>query len=681
MLISLQKKAALCISLLLLLYCQVQAQVEPTQSDSLDIYSMSLEELTNLKATGVSSELEEMINSLIGVASKKAVSVRKSPSIISLITQEEISRSGARDLLDVLRLVPGFDFGVDVQGVIGIGIRGNWAHEGKALLLLDGQELNEILYSTIQLGNNFNVDQIKRIEIIRGPGSAIYGGYAEYGVINIITKDVEDLHGIQASATYSHLGNTYGRRIINVSAGKKTKDFAFTLSSFIGQGRRSTGEYTDFDGNTYTLTNSSALNPTNINLGLSYKKLSFRGIYDSYQTTNRDNVGQVYQLAYNNFKSYYADLKYDLEVGKKLTITPRINFKHQIPWQSPPLAEGSTDFNIAADRYRGSLTALYEPNRYLNLTIGSEFFNDRARNRIDSVVFVNGEPTVAYRNTALFAEGILKNRLVNVIIGARYDQNNSYGSAFVPRVGLTKKLDKANFKLLYSSSFRAPGIENIELSLDGNIKPEKTHVLEFEAGYQFTSKMLLTANVYDITTFHPIVYFVDEETAAEGYANFARTGTRGIELEYKVKDQWGYINLNYSFYTAANKNRIDTYAVSGQPNLMLAFAGHKLNVNSSFILYKGLSINPSGTFMSKRFGYAYNAESNSGMLQSFDPVVLANLFVQYENLWEKRVTVGAGVYDLLNKQFQFIQPYNSGHAPLPGPGREFVLKLSYSLNF
>src|SRR5207253_11346941 len=103
------------------------------------------------------------------------------------------------------RLVPGMDFGVDVEGVVGLGMRGNWAHEGKVLLLLDGQEMNEIMFATTQFGNHVCVDQIEKIEIIGGPGSAIYGGFAEYGVIDIITKGGSDLNGISVTGTYGQM--------------------------------------------------------------------------------------------------------------------------------------------------------------------------------------------------------------------------------------------------------------------------------------------------------------------------------------------------------------------------------------------------------------------------------------------------------------------------------------------
>src|SRR5438876_155135 len=114
-------------------------------------------------------------------------------------------------------------------------MRGNWAHEGKVLLLLDGQEMNENLFGTTQFGNHFSIDQIQKVEIIRGPGSAIYGGYAEYGVINIITRTGEEINGVTVSANYGEMQKDYARRSINISGGKKIGDLNFSISGYLGQ--------------------------------------------------------------------------------------------------------------------------------------------------------------------------------------------------------------------------------------------------------------------------------------------------------------------------------------------------------------------------------------------------------------------------------------------------------------
>ena len=79
------------------------------------------------------AELLELLDTPVTVASKgKAMTIRESPGVVSLVTRQEILDSGARDLIDVLRLVPGLDFACDVQGVVSIGMRGIWAPRARS---------------------------------------------------------------------------------------------------------------------------------------------------------------------------------------------------------------------------------------------------------------------------------------------------------------------------------------------------------------------------------------------------------------------------------------------------------------------------------------------------------------------------------------------------------------------
>lgn len=663
------------------LFSVAQAQTDSTRTDTLNYYDMSLEQLLNIKAHGVPSELEKLINSLISVASKKPLNVRESPSIISLITSEEIKNSGARDLIDVLRLVPGMDFGVDVEGVVGLGIRGNWAHEGKVLVLMDGQEINEILFATTQFGNHFPIDLIKKIEIIRGPGSAIYGGFAEYGVINIITKQGEDINGFSFSGVYGQGENDFMRRNVNLSIGKKIKDFEFSLSGFIGQGNRSDQDYTDIYDSTYNMGNGNAsLNPAYANLGIKYKGLSFRAIGDFYQTTVRDAYDQIKPEAYNeNFNSLFSELKYDIKLNDKFTLTPKFNFKQQSPWNTPEVDSIDGEYNKVARRITGNLTASYNINRYINFVAGGEYYNDFAEDKVDT--FYNGQSTISFYNYAFFAQGLIKTRFVNIIAGARYDNHNIYGDAFVPRVGLTKKFNKFHFKALYSNSFRAPSIENINLSRATGITPEKTQVVELELGYQITRKSIFTVNFFDITTRDPIIYYYDDSTFADTYVNGEVSGTMGAEAEYKIKGRWGYISVNYSYYTAQGKSNVSYFKSDQDSASLLAFAGHKANLNSSFKLFKGFSVNPSVSYYGTRWGVNTIDTLGNPVISEFDPVVLFNLYLRYDTPL-KGLSIGVGVYDLFNQKYKFIQPYSNGyHAPLPGPAREFIFRLSYDLNF
>ncbi len=74
------------------------------------------------------ASLEETLNIRTSVATRNPMKLRETPGLVTVITREEIQAGGARDLIDVLKLVPEFDFGMDVQGNLGLGVRGNWAN-------------------------------------------------------------------------------------------------------------------------------------------------------------------------------------------------------------------------------------------------------------------------------------------------------------------------------------------------------------------------------------------------------------------------------------------------------------------------------------------------------------------------------------------------------------------------
>lgn len=655
---------------------------DSTKKDSLNYYDMSLEQLLSLRAHNLPTELEKLINSLISVASKKPLNVRESPSIVSLITADEIKASGARDLIDVLRLVPGIDFGADVLGVTGIGMRGNWAHEGKVLVLWDGQEMNEILFGTTELGNHYPIDQIKKIEIIRGPGSAIYGGYAEYGVINIITKQGGDINGVSVSGVYGTTQNDYMRRNISVAAGKKTGDLEWSIAGMMGQGQRSDQVYKDIYGDSLKMKGNSVLNPAFVNFGAAYKGLSFRAIGDFYHTTTMDGNNAVLLHPFTqDFNSMYFELKYLWKVNNKLTITPKLNFKNQTPWETPSGDSTNATYLKTATRSTANITASYSPTRKINIVAGGEIYRDVAVDNLVGDTFYNGKSSVNYYNFALFTQGLIKTRIVNIILGARYDKHNVYGDAFVPRVGLTKKYNRFHFKALFSNSFRAPSIENINYSIASGILPERTQVGELEFGYQITHKSILTINFFDITTRHPIVYYFDAVSQSDVYQNEKTTGTSGVEAEYKIKAKWGYVGINYSFYTAQNKEKIAAYRTSDS-SMLLGFANQKINLSASVNITKDLSFNITGSYYGARWAYTSLDTLGVPVMKKTDPLMLVNIFLKY-NTPVKGLTVGAGVYDLLDQKYHFIQPYSNasspGHAPLPGPGREFVFRLSYDL--
>ena len=179
---------------------------------NLDLTRLSLEELTSLK-----------VDTVFG-ASKHIQSTREAPSSVSIVSQEDIRKYGYRTLSDVLNRVRGFYVGYDrlyhTVGVRGFNRPGDFG--GRILMMVDGHRLNDGIYDSAASGNDFplDIDLVDRIEIIRGPGSSLYGNNAFFGVINVVTRRGSSVDGTELSGSYGHYDTwtgraTYGERLSN----------------------------------------------------------------------------------------------------------------------------------------------------------------------------------------------------------------------------------------------------------------------------------------------------------------------------------------------------------------------------------------------------------------------------------------------------------------------------------
>ena len=168
--------------------------------------------------------------------------VTEAPSSVTIITADEIRGFGHRTLADVLRTVRGFyvtyDRNYSYLGVRGFSRPGDY--NARVLLQVDGHRLNDNVFGSALIGTEFplDVDLIERIEIIRGPSSALYGTSAFFAVINVITQTRQPENGLEASATLGSFDALRGPCHLQptVRGGSGTAGFGDRLSQ-----RRSTG--------------------------------------------------------------------------------------------------------------------------------------------------------------------------------------------------------------------------------------------------------------------------------------------------------------------------------------------------------------------------------------------------------------------------------------------------------
>jgi len=639
----------------------------------LTIFGQDLDSLMNLNAYTEESDLQKILNKNVAVSTQK-LTTRETPGIISLITAEEIRNSGARDMIDVLRMVPGFEVMQDLQFVMGIGLRGSWANEGKVLVMLDGQPFNELLFQTVALGNRFPVDAIERIEIIRGPGSAIYGGSAEYGVINIITKAAESLDGVAVYGTGGFHSGAAGRTNGGVMVAQKGDEFSWDFSLFGGKGIVSDQRHADeiYGYPEMDLAKETNADPMNVNLGLKYKQLSFRAMYDQFKTSD--------PILFISNKNFYADLQYEWKVNDKWQITPHLKYYNQQPWTYGPKDE-SPDFKAQATRILSQVDALYTISRKASVTFGALYFQDEATDLLDDGYF-GGNQSMTLNNFAVFAQGLFKHRLANATIGFRYEKSNRYDGAFVPRLALTKKIENFHFKVLYSQAFRAPSLQNINLAKTGSVSPERSNVFELELGYQFTPEMLLAVNAFSISTKDILLYSSEgvDDDFVEWYENEEKSGSQGLEVVYSIRKKNWYAHVTYSFSRAIRDNTVAVYEVPQTSKQYIGFPMSKVTLNTNFNVTSKLTFNPTFIYASKRYAYTTLDDDENPVCTELDPYVLANAFLNYSNLLPGLI-LGVGVYDIFNAKPAIPQAYLGDYAPIPGRSREYVVKLSYQLNF
>ncbi len=630
--------------------------------------------------------LDELLETPIAVASKaQARTVRETPGVVTAMTREEIHASGARDLLEVLQLIPGFSFHTDVEGVVGAGFRGMWGHEGKVLLILDGIEMNELLYSTNPLGGHVPVQIIERVEVIRGPGSAVYGGNAELAVINVITRSGKDLMGAEVGARYAHSHAGFYDAMGGLSAGwafQSGLDVSMNLAT--GQARRGHGTYEGFDGVTYDHGQSSRLDPLLFDASVKFKGLSVKFLYDDYKAASRDGYGlAATSPATVRFRTYAADVRYRLDRWETLVPSVYASWRLQQPWEVTDTAS-DLFYSKTAQRLKGGAMLTWNPADKLELLAGVETWGDFAwlndMTLVGTQTSFNGANSVSYANVGAYAQVQWDNPWVNVSLGGRYEWNSQVGSNFAPRIALSKRIERLHLKALYSGAFRSPGIENI--NLNRAITAEHTQVAEGELGLQLSDLLYASVNAFYMRLENPIVYGIDGATSSESYVNAGAFATGGYELDVQMRHKRVFARATYSLALPA-ENHVETYQVRGHPEAILGFAAHKVTLSGQWRITRGLQLGGSAVYLSSRYGYVgpggVDADGNPvGALAQRPETLTVNLWLGYENLGLNGLSLSGGVDNLFNAPVAYLQPYDGGHAPLPGGARSFFLRLSYA---
>ncbi len=668
------------------------------------LLNLAMSTFGDLYAQDKEAGLEEMFaifseEEVVVSALKRPRTVAKSPSIMSVITAKQIRYMGARTLSDILETVPGFDIQMDKNGEKEFAVRGVLdGSSEKVKVLIDGHSVNEP-GSGGASWNFFDlvVGNIKRIEIIRGPGSALYGQNAFLAVINVITKDTEDIDGFQLTAG----GGSFDTQNYNLLFGKEYK--GLKISGFF--------DYFDTEGFSKKIeqdiifNDSASLSPgrsqnskekTDLNLKLSYKNLEIKGKY--LKKRREGYIGFSNALSDDtewNDMYVFTEVLYRSHLSKKLNMTSKAYYDqyNNDAWlESRPegFFSGTYPDGIKAVTRIKYKTIGFENQLNYNvfkgneLTLGLQYewihqgdihygLNINPLTNAPLASFTDFSHSLPFTRKAtrhiwafyLQDEwNITKD--IDLTIGIRHDRFTRFEGTTNPRVGLIWRfMEAAHLKLLYATAFRAPNfnemffVNNPSTVGNPNLDPEKINTFEVSLGYNFTDHIRGNVNYF----FNRIRDRIqkDSQTPSQDQ-NQGGARIKGVEAELKA--DWGNENYAYANYTFQD-------AEETRDRTRLAFVPvHKANfgVNIGFWKYANANMN---TFVS-----GSRTREDGDDRHDMPSYTLTNLTLIGKN-FVNNFEIRGSIFNLFNKGYDDPSPMDTVPTDYPQQERSFRIELQY----
>jgi len=485
--------------------------------EKVDVYQLSLEDLLQVKVIS---------------ASRKEEKKHLAPGIMSIVTARDIERFGARHLRDIIDRLVGIQVlgsHQDFHSKTSLRAVNSSHHEDTVLILFNGRPVRQAtdggLNSDLYIG--FPVKSIQRIEVIRGPGSVIYGTNATSGVINIITRDAKDsVNSTEADLT---LGS-FGMKQAQVSSLMGNKDYSLNVElNHISADGDPVDGITDIDSNTGTY--ETGVHSNNLVLNGRYKNLTINAIVmDNHQ----DSASSAFQLPSNpiDLERQYIDIGYLHNFTENWDIS--LNYTHsedKAQWQ---INEAVGD-NFSAGRSQTVETIMRgKLGDDMNLLFGASHTENKSG-------FDRGLPQGSKNaNTSVYTQvDYMTSPKQKLIAGLQWNDPDSISADISPRVGLIQGFGNTDhwwLKLLYSEAYRSPNL--VETDIDApqlkgvpTLEPENIATYDAQLIYK-THRQYFAVAVYHSRLENLIVRVPGTPTTHDniGFVKF-----KGIELEARAE--------------------------------------------------------------------------------------------------------------------------------------------------
>lgn len=641
--------------------------------------------LNNSESFGAEPTTEYLAFMEIGnvfAAAKHMQEIKEAPASITVISEEDIRRYGFRNLADVLDNVMSFytysDRNYTYIGARGFARLGDYGN--RVLQLVDGHICNDNIYGSFFLDEILGIDMdlIKRIEIVRGPGSALFGSNALFGVINIITKDGKDAEGLFTRAEGgSH--DTYRGGLMYGKTFENGLDLIFSLSLMDSDGQDICfREFDNFSKSGGWVIDADGERARRFFLKASYQEFTFLSDI-SWREKHVPTAAYGTIFNDNRYKTAdergFAEIKWSRPFTENREIMARAYFDFydydgDYPYNYSPI---TINRDKASGRWAGTeLKYSLEALDSHSISFGGEAI---LHYRADQENF-EMEPEESYLDdrrsfttwSAFLQDEWKLSPSIRLIGGLRYDRYSTFGHHVSPRAAIIAFPTKeSTLKILYGRAFRAPNVyelyyndSNATTKANPFLDPEilDTYEMIWEQEWNPGIKSSISCFQYKIKDL--ISETVDPKDGLLQFKNTELIKSRGVEIGLEA--DWPDLvrgHVSFTYQDTVDK-KIDSQVVNS-PHYLIK-SGVIIPVYKN-MFYLGVQCR----YMGERLTRNYIKTDHS---------ITGDINLSARNIVEG-LDLSIGVFNLFDEEYS--DPVSSSHTQdaIEQDGRTFLFKAGY----
>ncbi|HEX7831512.1 MAG TPA: TonB-dependent receptor [Thermoanaerobaculia bacterium] len=449
---------------------------------------------------------------IVVTASAQPESVEQTPATVTIITREDIEARGARDVAELLREVPGL--AISRTGSPGkstsLFIRGGSSKQ--ALVLWNGVEMNNPYFSGYNFGQ-LSTSGVERVEIVRGPFSALYGSEAVSGVVQVLTEPKKS--GAVLDAQFGENG------LINGALSGAFVGDRWNAHGSVER-REDDGFFANDDSQSDAFSGGATYKPiTGLSIGFLARHSSYElGIPFSPNLSFDAFVPSPLRREEGSETQLVAPIRYETN---GITYDLRLSENRRTETFRDPEGSGDSDTESTMRGARGSVRV---KTNFGTITGGGEY--ERAEvDHLSAFSFIDQRDRT---NKSLFIEDRLSVPMTTVssfelTAGLRYDDFDTFGGETTPRIAAAYLNNGHKVRVAYGAGFRAPAIGELYSPFFGNAELEAERSTNIEVGYErFTQNGSASVTLFR-SEYDDLIAF-----GAATFENIAAANASGVEL-------------------------------------------------------------------------------------------------------------------------------------------------------